>query len=367
MTKKIRTIGIVLLVAVWVGLTGFMWFGPAKESSEAERRPLAQLPELNAETILSGKFMSKFESFTQDQFPARDTFRQLKSLFHYYVLGQKDNNDIYIADGYAAKLEYPLNESGVQSALKRFQTVYEKYLADSGSKIYAAVVPDKSYYLAAENNYLTMDYNKLFSMVQSGMPWATYVDLTDRLSKEDYYRTDTHWRQENLFGVAEKLADTMGVTAPKAEDFDKVLLERPFYGVYYGQAALPMEPENMYVLQSKLLNACKVYRYDTDSYGAVYDMEKLESKDLYDVFLSGPQSLLRIENPGAKTDKELVIFRDSFGSSLAPLLVQDYAAVTLVDLRYIPSTMLEDKIDFTGKDVLFLYSTTILNTGATLK
>ena len=367
MTKKIRRIGIGVLVAVWVILTGFVWFSPAKESSDAERRLLAQLPKLNVETILSGKFMSKFEAYTQDQFPARDTIRQLKSLFHYYVLGQKDNHDIYIADGYAAKLEYPLNESGVQSALKRFQAIYEMYLTGSGSKIYSAVVPDKGYYLAQENGYLAMDYKKLFTMVQDSMPWATHVDLTDRLSKADYYRTDTHWRQENLLPVAEKLASVMGVSAPKAEDFEKVLIERPFYGVYYGQAALPMDAEELYVLRSKLLDACTVYRMDTDSYGPVYDMEKLTSKDLYDVFLSGPQSLLRIENPNAKTDRELIIFRDSFGSSLAPLLVQDYAAVTLVDLRYIPSAMLEGKVDFTEKDVLFLYSTTILNTGSALK
>ena len=128
-----------------------------------------------------------------------------------------------------------------------------------------------------------------------------------------------------------------------------------------------MDAEELYVLRSELLDACTVYRMDTDSYGPVYDTEKLTSKDLYDVFLSGPQSLLRIENPNATSDRELVIFRDSFGSSLAPLLVQDYAAVTLVDLRYIPSTMLEGKVDFTEKDVLFLYSTTILNTGSALK
>ena len=367
MSKKIRALGALLLVTVWVTLTGFVWFSPAKESSEAERRPLAQLPELNVENILSGKFMSKFEGFTQDQFPGRDAFRQLKSLFHYYVLGQKDNNDIYITDGYAAKLEYPLNESGVQSALNRFAFIYETYLKDSGSKLYSAVVPDKGYYLAAPNGYPAMDYEKLFSMVQAGMPWATHVDLTDVLSQADYYRTDTHWRQENLLGVAGKLSQAMGVTAPKADDFEKVLLERPFHGVYYGQAALPMEAEELYVLRSKLLDACKVYRFDTDSYAGIYDMEKQDSRDLYDVFLSGPQSLLRIENPDAKTDRELILFRDSFGSSLAPLLVQDYAAVTLVDLRYIPSNMLEGKIDFTGKDVLFLYSTTILNTGSALK
>lgn len=367
MTKKIRAIGALILAAVWLGLTGLMWFSPPKEDSEAERRPLAQLPELSADTLLSGNFMGKFETFTQDQFPARDAFRQLKSLFHYYVLRQKDNNDIYIADGYAAKLEYPLSESSVKSATKRFNQIYTQYLKDSGSKIYSAVVPDKSYYLAEPNGYLAMDYEKLFSIVAQDMPWATHVDLTDRLSIGDYYRTDTHWRQENLLGVAQKLSQAMGITPPAAEDFTPMLLERPFYGVYYGQAALPMEPEQMVVLQSKLLSDCKVYSYDTDSYTAVYNMEKLSSKDLYDVFLSGPQSLLRIENSGAKTERELIVFRDSFGSSLVPLLVQDFRTVTLVDIRYIPSAMLGQRLEFTGQDVLFLYSTTILNTGAALK
>ena len=41
--------------------------------------------------------------------------------------------------------------------------------------------------------------------------------------------------------------------------------------------------------------------------------------DPYSVFLSGSKSLLTITNPSADTDRELVIFRDSFASSLAPL------------------------------------------------
>ena len=97
--KKIRAIGAGVLVAIWVALIGFAWFGPTKELSEAERRPLTQMPEITVECILDGKFMKNFEKFSLDQFPLRDTFRTIKSLFHYYVLGQKDNNGIYIAEG----------------------------------------------------------------------------------------------------------------------------------------------------------------------------------------------------------------------------------------------------------------------------
>ena len=96
-------------------------------------------------------------------------------------------------------------------------------------------------------------------------------------------------------------------------------------------------------------------------------MDKLTSRDLYDVFLSGPQSLLEIKNPNAKTDRELIVFRDSFGRSLAPLLVQDYAKVTVVDIRYLPSAAVSQFVEFSGQDVLFAYSTLILNTGSALK
>ena len=81
----------------------------------------------------------------------------------------------------------------------------------------------------------------------------------------------------------------------------------------------------------------------------------------YDVFLSGARAVLRIENPNAKTDRELIVFRDSFSSSMIPLLVEDYATVTLVDIRYVPARMLDQYVTFDGQDVLFMYSTLVLN------
>ena len=367
MTNKIRAIGAAVLVVLWAVLTGLAWFSPAEESSVSERRPLAQFPELSTDTILNGKFMTNFEDYTLDQFPFRDPFRQLKSLTHYYVLRQKDNNDIYLVDGYAAKLDYPVNTPAVEHALNRINYVYETYLKEQGSKVYMSVIPDKGYYLAEANGYPAMDYPVLFDMVKKQLPFATHIDITHCLSAQDYYFTDTHWRQEALLPTAQKLSSAMGLTAPKTEDFTKAEIDRPFYGVYYGQAALPLQPETMYIMESQLLKDCQVYNFETRKYTPVYDMDKVSGKDPYDVYLSGAQSLLRIENPNAATDKELIVFRDSFGSSLVPLLVQDYKTVTLVDIRYLDSRILNKYLEFSGQDVLFLYSTLVLNSGTTLK
>ena len=248
MNKKIRTIGVCLLILVWVGLTGVLWFGPKADYTYSERRKLAQMPKISANTVFSGKFMPDFEDFTLDQFPLRDSFRQVKSVFAYYVLNQADNNGIYLVGDTVAKIEYPMNEASVDYATGRLQNLYDTYLADTDCRIFAAVVPDKGYYLAADNGYPAMDYEALFASFREKLPWAEHVKLQDLLTAKDYYNTDTHWRQAQVISVAQRLCESMGAKVPVAGEYTQVRLEQPFYGVYFGQAALPLEPDTMAIL-----------------------------------------------------------------------------------------------------------------------
>ena len=257
MKRSIRTLGTLGVIALWVILSAMAWFSPDKAESLAERRPLKQFPEISAESLLKGDFMEKFEAYTLDQFPLRDHFRSLKSLFSYKVLGRLDNNGIYIADGYAAKLEYPLNSVSVNYALKKLDFIYTQYLQNTDCKIYLTVVPDKGYYLAKTNGYPAMDYGELFAKMEAGMSWAKPVDITASLELSDYYRTDTHWRQEKLTDTANILCDAMGVSRPGA--LAPTLVSQQFKGVYHGQAALPMGAEDLYVMESPWLTACRVY------------------------------------------------------------------------------------------------------------
>jgi len=343
------------LGALWLGLAFWAWLGPTAEFSATERRELAQLPALSWDAVSQGSFMSDFEDYTLDQFPARDGFRRLKAMFHYGVLRQLDNHGIYLSQGHAVQLEYPINTQSVDHALGVFRKITQQYLQDS--KIWVGIIPDKNYYV--QDGQPKMDYEALLQKIATEMDYAEYISLTDILSLEDYYRTDTHWRQENLRAVAAHLCQSLGVTQPG--EFTVETLERPFYGVYYGQAALPMQPDTLRLLHNSELDGCRVYNYEKNAYTGVYDMEKAQGKDMYETFLSGPVSLLTLENPQANNGKELIIFRDSFGSSLAPLLAQGYEKITLVDVRYLPSAMLGRLLDFHGQDVLFLYSTLILN------
>ena len=358
-------VNVIVVASLWLVLTLFCWILPSKDISVAERRPLAQFPELKVQSLLSGNFMADFEDYSLDQFPLRDSFRKLKSLVHFNVWNQSDNNGIYIADNMAVQQEYPLNLESLDHAAQRFQSLYDRYL--QGSKIWFAIVPDKGQYLAESSGHLSLDIREMASQLKNQLPWAAHVDISGCLSGSDYYHTDTHWRQERLLGAAQALCQSLGVTPPFLEDYHVTPVEKPFYGVYYGQAALPMEPETMYLLESDLLDDCTVYDHETGKTTGIYDLSKLESRDLYDVFLSGAKSLLTIENPNAPADRELIVFRDSFGSAMVPLILQDYSRVTLVDIRYIQPSMLPKFLDFHGQDVLFLYSTLVLNNSETIK
>jgi hypothetical protein len=119
-------------------------------------------------------------------------------------------------------------------------------------------------------------------------------------------------------------------------------------------------------LTNDILDGCTVFDYEANTTTTIYNLGKFSGSDGYDVFLSGTKPLLRIDNPNATTDKTLVIFRDSFGSSITPLFAEAYASIYVVDIRYIDAGMLTlydrmGKIDFEGTDVLFLYSALILN------
>ena len=247
--EKRKNLAVVCLTAAF--LLGFLVWSllkPDDTVSQSERRKLAQKPELTAASVLNGTFMTDFESYTLDQFPLRDGFRRLKAAVLLDMLREKDNNGIYLVDGYAAKLEYPLDEASVLHAAERFRTIYETYLSGTDARIYEAVIPDKGAFLAAQNGYPSLDYSAFSVLLQKNMPYAEAIDLMPVLSLNSYYRTDLHWRQESLLPVAERLADAMRVEL--SEQYDIVTADAPFYGVYCGQSALPLAPDTLRYLTS---------------------------------------------------------------------------------------------------------------------
>lgn len=341
-------------------------FRTPDEYSDSERRPLAQMPEISFDGVVSGDTISEFEDYTVDQFPLRDSFRGLYSWYRLNVMQLKETNGLAVKDGYIAKVETELSDSSLSNAISKFNGIYDTYLKDSGGNVYFCIVPDKNYFFAEEYGYPSMDYDRLRETMKNGLSKMEYIDIFDELELGDYYKTDTHWSQDKITDAAALIAAKLGASEhPDREYTVKELY--PFYGVYHAQTALDLPADTIYYLTNDVLDACTVYDYETGKTTGIYDLAKFDSKEPYDIFLSGTKALLRIDNPNAESEKELVVFRDSFGSSLIPLLAEGYSSIYVVDIRYVASSLLGKYIDFEGKDILFLYSTLVLNSSTSLK
>ncbi len=355
MKRKASIATAAVFLAVLFGFSLLHLALPDREVSRSERRRLAQLPSLSA------GFADDLEEYMLDQFPLREQLRTVNSLVRLYGLGQADIHGIYLQSGGAFRMDGPLQEKQVRHAAAVFSAVQEKYFPSLPA--HYVIVPDKN--AKAETSRPRLDTETLRGIVREALPAMTEIDIWDLLSADDYYKTDPHWRQERLLPVAAAICEALGADAPGI--FTGKTLS-PFYGAYYGQAALPMAPDTLTYLESADTKAAGVTGPELDGAQPVYRPELLDGTDGYDVFLSGAQAVLTVTSPNVHNGRHLVLFRDSFGSSLAPLLLGSFERITLVDLRYISAARLTDYADLSdATDVLYLCSTAVWNNGGTLR
>jgi len=224
--------------------------------------------------------------------------------------------------------------------------------------IYYSIVPDKSIF--AEKYLPGFSLETAENILFDVLGKDRYISLSDHMGAYSYYRTDLHWDQSMILGIADHLLFKMGAGSATDGFTEERLGE--FRGVYAGQYALPVAPDVMTYLDITGIEVSYLHERSLEfEPGPVYDVLRFSGVDPYDLFLRGPQPLIVIENKNTP-ERELYLFRDSFGSSLAPLLTGAYSRITVIDLRYIHLSVLEQFIDLKpGSDVLFIYGSQIFN------
>ncbi len=366
--KKIRNIiSIVFFTAfIFIIAASFIFREPVDILS-SERRKAAQFPEFSVESVIDKSYFDKVEDYLTDQFPLRDKFRAIKAFIQLNVFNQKDSNGNYFADGHISEIDETLSKSSVENAAKKMNAIYDKYLEGRNNRVFYSVIPDKNYFLAEKNGYPSYDYGKMTEILAGNIKDMEYIDIFDCLSIDDYYKTDSHWKQEKLSAVVERLGKKMGFDAVDMSAYTPENLG-DFSGVYSSRLALDIKPDELICMRNETTDSAIVYNVETqkESVG-IYDTEKMKKNDKYDVFFSGAVPIISAVNPLNPDGNELVIFRDSFGSSLAPLLLGSYSKITLVDTRYISSQIIGEYVDFENCDVLFIYNTQLLNQSSMLK
>lgn len=272
------------------------------------------------------------------------------------------NAKYYILDSNIFEKTEEINENAITNNIDKINNIYENYLKNMN--VFFAMIPNKEYYLnnsEDENSEFEsieeFTINKLNENIEN-------IELYDTLDLDSFYKTDMHWKQESLDKTVERIALNMNVEKIETNYESKSLGD--FYGSYYKQISdNTIKPDELIYLTNSTIENSIVYNVEKEREEPVYNEEVVnETNNKYDLFLSGAAAIQQIKNTEANNGKKLILFRDSFGSSIAPLLIGNYEEILLVDIRYVNSNLLSNYIDFNeykNQDVLFLYNTRVIN------
>ena len=331
---------------------------PDKSFSEKENRYLQTLPPFSFSSLAGGTFTASMEDYSSDQFVGRDAWIALKARLE-LMQGKRENNGVFLCAG--DRLLDAMSEPSAEQ-LDR-QIGYVDALVDTvdvpvtlgliptAAGVYGELLPE-----GAQN----ADQAALIEYVYDRVTAST-ADIQTVLSrhKDEYifYRTDHHWTSLGAFYGSEALAGPLGCVSPSYASLQAKTVAEDFLGTLYSSSGFFwIDGDQMQTLVDEPEDAF-VERYETDTpeIGRIYQASMLSTKDKYRFFLGGniPRSVI---HTGSDDLPRLLVIRDSFADSLAPFLMEQYAEIHLLDLRYYRNPVSEYIRDHDIDQILVLYS-----------
>jgi hypothetical protein len=364
--KLKKTVSIIIAVGFFAYLCVFAVLTVAVQKSDfsdIENRLLAVMPKIIFENIIDKDVMNGIDTYVSDHFFLRTDWVKLKTDSD-ILLGAREENGVYIAENnarFAEKITGYDSETVEKSiaGINHFAQTHnvETYfiLVPTAAAIYADELPKN-----APNANQAAFTNDVYGKLD---PKITSIDIYPVMEagRGDYiyYRTDHHWTAQGAFGAYLYLGAVMGYEPIRS--FDRETAAASFLGSLYSKAMFDgVESDNIEFIHpagdTKItsVEVTKEYGTPPEIFDSVYFREFLDKKDKYSAFLGSNQPLVTINSDAG--NESLLIIKDSYANSIAPLLAENYGKVTLLDMRYI-QTGIDEIIDVSGYDrVLFVYN-----------
>ena len=357
---------LVLLAALLVPLTG-----RDAAYSERENRQLASPPRLSWQMLASGQWMEQADRWYEDRFPLRG---QLLAV-HTAALrleGRQDNGSVYYGDEQLYQYEMlddgklmnnvsdlavfvsetlPLTQPGIRTSLLLVPTaaaVLPERLPDY------APVADESAGIARVSEILTEADPIEISNVLPGLRAA--AETGDRL----YFAGDHHWTQDGAMVAYQAWAEAAGLDAIAQDRWRARTVSEDFRGTLFARSGLWTMPADVISLREPPADL-----FDPDSLRftgsegpldmALFEPDKLDTFDQYQVYLGGNHNLFEIHNDETESEERLLLVKDSYANALIPYLFPYFAQITVVDARYLTEDLGSYLEENSFSDCLILY------------
>lgn len=349
---------------------------PDKDFSQQENRVLEQAPKFSFKALFDGDFTADFESYTTDQFPARDMWTSLKARSE-LALGKEENNGVYLCPTTIGPLDNMLierYEAPEDSKIEANVAAVNKLVENTGLPVYFALIPGAAEFYKSElPANAPMDSQREVIEKAYAASNAVNVDMYSALSvpaqngEYVFYGTDHHWTSRGAYYGYTALAEMMGFPAREISSYDVEVVADDFYGTTYSTAGFSwIKPDRIerWVPQGENVTITN-YPTGMPEEGSLYVDSFLSQKDKYSSFLGGNTPLVTIKT-GLEDKPKLLIVRDSYMDSVLPFLQEEFSEIHVLDLRYnrmsLKGYAMQNGID----QILVCYSAANFSTDANL-
>lgn len=332
---------------------------PGQSFSEKEKRVLAESPALTWDSLASGEYGDKVETYLADHIPGRDFLVGLNAYYDLFS-GRQVTKDVYLADGDRI-VEAPVTWNDIQ--VRKNMNAINKFAETIGQKVDLMIVPSAGFCLQDSVKGLSDPYTDdviidgIYGLAGDNV---SGVDLTDAFhSAEDvsqlYYRTDHHWTSLGAYLGYQAYMQSLGRDYTAKESF-AVTAHDGFYGSTYSRSGLWLTKSEPVEIWDSGKEFTVTNTETNEAHSGLFYEDRLNELDKYTVYLDGNHTMVRIQNPEAAGKGKLLVIRDSYANCLGTFLAESYEEVVLVDLRYYknPVSELFETEEFT--DVLVSYS-----------
>lgn len=333
-----------------------------KEMSEEENRMLAQMPKLTWSSLVSGDFMTKYETYLADQFAGRNIWRSIKVGLSSFG-GSKKEEDILIG-----KEDYLMEEivTPDQEVLsENFEAIRQFSKKNHDVQMYMLLVPNAANIMSDRlPAFATVaDQSRMFAQVKrelgEDLEWLEASDVLKKHADEKiYYQTDHHWTSLGAFYTFSGVAEQMNIKTDVSSGFVSYPVSSTFNGMLAAKSGCRLDVrEEIYIYVPRDVDNDVVVNYvdEQRKTASLYDSSKLKTRDQYAVFLGENTSVIDIKTM-SESNRRLLLIKDSYANSFVPFLTPYFREIVLVDPRYYSGTIEEIMDTYRISDVLFLYS-----------
>ena len=348
-----------LFCACLLGMLLLFLLQPQAEFSGREKRYLAKAPEINAGSLVSGRFGSAAEAWCADHLPGRDFFLSLNA--HALRFANLQVTQPIYAGRSGRLYERPVvNDPAV---IRRNMEAINAFAASVGQRVDLMLVPSAGFLLREDIRGLADDYPDDGVIAAAAALAGEQVRPISLLpvfqAAEDpaalYYRTDHHWTSLGAYLAAAFYAAGSGRGLPPAEAYT-ITREEGFRGTTYARACFWETPAESLELWDSGGRYDVRFSEREGSFDQLFFRDRLAEEDKYPVWLDGNHPLVRIRNLDPEAEGRILVIRDSYANCMGCFLADACQELVLADLRYYRQPLSELCREEDFDQILVLYS-----------